>query len=63
MCGTAGHCQSPNFDGGKVVLGGNDMGDIATYKCYIGMKLIGINKRMCRVDGTWSGSTPLCERK
>ena len=35
----------------------------ATYTCDNGYTLTGGNFRVCQNDGTWSGSTPTCQRK
>lgn len=35
-------------------------GQSATYTCSMGYTLIGDSTRKCQIDGTWSGSKPIC---
>ena len=35
-------------------------GDICTYTCNTGYKLIGSHTRTCQSNGSWSGSVPMC---
>ena len=37
---------------------------VVTFECLVGYKLVGLSRRQCRTDGTWSGiENPRCERK
>ncbi len=47
--------------GGEVNLTGSRIGDMATYECYQGYDLSGLQTRICQKDGTWSGEAPTCE--
>ena len=42
---------------------GRPVGTLVTYSCNPGYTLNGDTIRICRSDGTWSGSEPTCEGK
>eukprot|EP00058_Branchiostoma_floridae_P019749 XP_002605239.1 hypothetical protein BRAFLDRAFT_92287 [Branchiostoma floridae] len=42
------------------VTGSNSYGDVATFICNPGYKLVGTSARTCQSDGTWSGKSPTC---
>lgn len=39
----------------------NTPGGLAIYRCNPGLSLIGSSRRICDMDGTWSGEPPTCE--
>ncbi|KAG8223021.1 hypothetical protein J437_LFUL001343, partial [Ladona fulva] len=45
-------------DEGWVRLTGRLFGDRAVYSCREGLRVVGLATRVCRADGTWSGSGP-----
>ncbi len=47
---------------GRVTFNGIVVYSIGTYECDSGFGIKGAVSRMCRKDGTWSGSNPSCER-
>ena len=51
-----------NYNKGKI---GNNhrypVGTKATHSCFDGFKLIGSQKRTCKLGGTWTGQTAQCE--
>ena len=51
-----------DIENGLVQLTGRAVGSRATYSCFIGFTLAGNAQRICRNDGTWSGSVPVCRR-
>ena len=50
----------PNPVNGIVDIQGNTPGGSAVYLCNPGLSLIGSSRRICNVDGTWSGEPPTC---
>ena len=48
---------------GNLVLSGNTFGETANYTCNTGFILEGDPTLTCGVDGQWSGSSPVCNRK
>ena len=50
----------PNPTNGIVDIQGNTPGGSAVYLCNPGLSLIGSSRRICNVDGTWSGDPPTC---
>ena len=40
-----------------------DVGGRATYTCNSGFRLVGSSIRTCLIDGSWSGSQPICNCK
>ena len=50
----------PNPANGIVDIQGNTPGGSAIYLCNPGLSLIGSSRRICNVDGTWSGDPPTC---
>ena len=38
-------------------------GSIATYNCFPGYNLIGVEQRTCEANGEWSGEEPTCQSK
>jgi hypothetical protein len=56
-------CPTPLHpaDGAYEVVGGG-VGAIARVRCGPGFQLVGSAKRTCRLNGTWGGSDPYCER-
>ncbi len=47
--------------GGKVIVSGYYVDDYAIYRCGYGYNLSGYTeRRVCQVDGTWSGDEPTC---
>eukprot|EP00058_Branchiostoma_floridae_P019747 XP_002605237.1 hypothetical protein BRAFLDRAFT_92290 [Branchiostoma floridae] len=42
------------------VTGPNYYGNMATFTCNPGYKLVGTSTRTCQSDGTWSGGSPIC---
>ena len=58
LCIVGCHVLSdPDF--GSVAVTGNNVGNIATYTCDAGFKLIGNAKRVCTASG-WLPSEPVC---
>lgn len=55
-----GDLQDPR--NGRVSISGYIVYSVATYKCDSGFGIKGAVTRMCKKDGTWSGSDPTCER-
>ena len=55
-------CGHPgDIDHGTVdVSGGTMIGDTATYQCDQHFQLNGEDTRLCKDDGTWSGTAPTC---
>ena len=49
-------------ENGRVELTGTTEGSTATYFCFPGYELKGVETRTCTSDG-WSDSEPSCERK
>lgn len=45
------------------ISNGNIPGSQTTYACDEGFMLEGSNRRVCQVDGTWTGTAPTCEGK
>ena len=62
-------CADPDApDNGDVVIGGNDVGDTATYTCDTGYNLVGAAMATCNesADGESASFTPdppVCESK
>ena len=52
-----------NPDNGLVIFRRTTLGSVANYSCNAGYVLMGIPFRICGVDGSWSGETPVCERE
>ena len=52
-----------NPENGEVLLSGTSQGDIATYTCFDGFAIVGVDIRYCQNDGRWTGREPLCRRK
>ena len=50
----------PSPSNGRVVLSGSTLSSNAIYSCNRGFILVGVNRRVCQVDGTWSGEAPTC---
>ena len=51
---------------GSVLISGTGVGvyqETATYACDTGFNLVGLVRRVCQSDGTWSGSDPTCQGK
>ncbi|XP_070563038.1 LOW QUALITY PROTEIN: sushi, von Willebrand factor type A, EGF and pentraxin domain-containing protein 1-like [Ptychodera flava] len=56
------HCGMPDMPvNGDVPVTGMTLGHRATYQCYSGYILKGLEFRRCETDGTWSGQVPTCE--
>ena len=55
-----GSLSDPEF--GEVTFSSTTEGSVATYSCFTGYVLKGVESRTCTADG-WSGSEPSCERK
>ena len=57
-------CSPPNeMVNGRFEFTGNTPGSATTYTCDTGYRISGINRRECRSDGSWSGSTPFCQKQ
>ena len=57
-------CGSLSLTNGDVQLSsGTTLGSTASYTCNVGYELSGSDRRTCRADGAWSGSTPSCSRE
>ena len=55
------NCPSlEHIENGAVSLSGTGVGSRATYMCSHGFTLGGNAKRICRNDGTWYPSAPIC---
>ena len=53
---------SLSITGGRVDYDGTTLGSVATYQCDSGYSLSGNVQRVCRSDGNWNGSVPVCVR-
>ena len=51
------------LENGKVLVGGNKIGDVAHFKCKEMYELTGSPARLCLNRGKWSGTKPECRRK
>ena len=47
---------------GNVDMSQKFEGDMVTYSCDFGFRLIGNEQRTCGTDGEWSGLAPSCDR-
>ena len=56
-------CESLDIRNGFVAFtdGLQLAGDTANYGCIPGFTLVGNTNRVCRENGTWTGSDPSCE--
>ena len=59
----AGRCPPVTLEGGTVINRGNKIGDVATYQCSNGLKLVGNIQRQCLPSRRWTGTNPACKRK
>jgi CUB/sushi domain-containing protein len=50
----------PDPPNGHVIISGSNSGDTATYTCFVGYNVVGVDIRYCRDDGTWTGTEPRC---
>ncbi|XP_035660825.1 E-selectin-like [Branchiostoma floridae] len=57
---TAVQCTKRTPPKNGAVTGSNSYGDVATFTCNPGYKLVGTSTRTCQSDGTWSGGSPTC---
>ena len=48
----------PRF--GLVRLNGTRVGDVAEYFCLSGFTLVGVDSRICQINGFWSNRRPIC---
>ena len=48
---------------GQVDVSSTSVGSLATYQCNIGYILVGVTQRICRPNGQWSNSEPICASK
>ncbi|KAL2078670.1 hypothetical protein ACEWY4_026355 [Coilia grayii] len=58
-------CPDPSgFEQGSVspFQGRYYVNDTTTYECFSDYKLYGSSTRVCKANGKWSGSTPICSR-
>ena len=46
---------------GAVSVPDASFGGVATYTCNTGYDLTGAVIRSCQIDGSWSGTPPICE--
>ncbi|KAL4229790.1 hypothetical protein ACF0H5_010181 [Mactra antiquata] len=55
-------CNFPSTpSNGDVSVSDSTNGPLATYTCYVGYSLYGLNKRVCMNDGTgWEDDNPIC---
>lgn len=49
-----------NFNNGNVLYTNISANQSAVYQCHKGYNLLGNSERMCMLDGTWSGTRPIC---
>lgn len=57
-------CGSPDAQQNTTVMGKKfTLGEKIQYTCPKGHSLLGQTERECRLDGTWSGSSPTCKCK
>ena len=56
-------CPIPSLPNGQVNHGDREPGDVASYSCRGGYRLVGPKERRCGQDqdGEWSGEEPVCE--
>ena len=52
-----------NPQNGQVSQSGISAGSVATYTCSPGFILVGVEARVCQINGAWSGSAPACKSK
>ncbi|KAK2150293.1 hypothetical protein LSH36_413g01017 [Paralvinella palmiformis] len=56
-------CKPPNnVTSGSVTWNGTATGDLTQYSCDVGYRILGSKHRTCRVNSTWDGTEPSCER-
>ena len=55
MCSTLN-----NISNGNIAMSTNGSVTAATFTCFAGYRLTGTGSLYCRVDGSWSDSTPAC---
>ena len=61
LCVAITECGSPDIPVFGVRLNNNfSVGAVVTYDCILGYNLIGSTSRTCLVNGTWSGTVPVC---
>jgi CUB/sushi domain-containing protein len=60
-CIASGCPKLSNPPNGQVKVTSNRIGAVATYSCNSGFNLAGNINRVCRPDGSWSGSVPTCQ--
>ncbi len=51
----------PNPTNGDVSVPSRSPGGIATYSCNAGYALSNLQRRVCLLNGVWSGSQPTCK--
>lgn len=61
-------CSPLDIDNGMVVTQGGDRiifgeGAVATYSCNPNFALMGVERRVCQANGTWSQTDPACVGK
>ena len=58
-------CPSLSLTNGMITYSDPTLGEnsVATHSCDTGYTFNGGSTRTCQSDGTWSGSTPICESK
>ena len=63
LCRTAVvYCQDPGVPrNGFRNMTTTMFGSTVEFSCGLGYELVGNGTRTCKVDGTWSGSMPLCQ--
>ena len=57
-CGAPGHLSNGERIGSTYTFGSQ-----VRYSCNPGYELLGVERRICQADGTWTGSVPTCRRK
>lgn len=55
--------ELPDVDNGQIQLDSPDVGNVANYSCDQGYVLLGVQRRTCTEDGSWSDIEPSCIRE
>ncbi|XP_074641314.1 sushi, von Willebrand factor type A, EGF and pentraxin domain-containing protein 1-like [Tubulanus polymorphus] len=56
------NCEAPRYNAHCTVeVSGQGLGEVATYSCDTGYRLLGLEQRFCEANEMWSGEAPSCE--